>query len=99
MYKEWTPRRSWKERKRAAKTRENDASQFFSQIQDPELIFYGHHSGVVGLSKCEVYQSLNDHELLQLGYDKVIFNQLSLGFFRYSLLLLQVLVFRITFLL
>ncbi|KAL2496793.1 S-adenosyl-L-methionine-dependent methyltransferase superfamily protein [Forsythia ovata] len=72
VYKEWTSRRPWKERKQAAKTRENGASQFFSQIQDPELIFYGRHSGVVGLSKCEVFQSVNNHELLQYGYDKVL---------------------------
>lgn len=70
IYKEWTPKRSWKERKRMAKARENIDSKMSSQIQDPELIFYGHHFGVVGLSKRDVYQNFNDVEILQFGYDK-----------------------------
>lgn len=67
IYREWTPRRPWKERKRIAK-----ASKTISQIEEPELIFYGRHSGVVGLSKHDVYQKANDHEISQFGYDKVL---------------------------
>ncbi|KAG8386797.1 hypothetical protein BUALT_Bualt03G0186200 [Buddleja alternifolia] len=68
-YREWTPRRPWKERKRVAKSRQDNAS---SEIIDPELIFYGRHSGVVGLNKCEVFKSVNDFEISQFGYDKVL---------------------------
>lgn len=71
IYNEWTPRRPWKERKRMAKARENIASKMCSQIQEPELIFYGRHSGVVGLSKLDVYRTVNDLEISQFGYDKV----------------------------
>ncbi|XP_047968920.1 uncharacterized protein LOC125212724 isoform X2 [Salvia hispanica] len=67
VYNMWTPRRPWKERKRIAK-----ASKTFSQIQEPELIFYGQHSGVVGLSKHNVYRKVNDQEISQFGYDKVL---------------------------
>lgn len=66
IYSKWTPRRPWKERKRIAK-----ASKTFSHIQEPELIFYGQHSGVVGLSKHYVYRKANDHEISRFGYDKV----------------------------
>ena len=72
VYKEWTSRRPWKERKRASKTKVNGTSQLVSQIQDPELIFYGPHSGVVGLRKNELYQNTHDNEVLNCGYDKVI---------------------------
>ncbi|KAH6836433.1 S-adenosyl-L-methionine-dependent methyltransferases superfamily protein [Perilla frutescens var. hirtella] len=67
IYNEWTPRRPWKERKRIAK-----ASKTISQIEEPELIFYGRQSGVVGLSKYDVYRKVNDHEISQFGYDKVL---------------------------
>ncbi|KAL3821410.1 hypothetical protein ACJIZ3_007315 [Penstemon smallii] len=72
VYKEWTSRRPWKERKRVAKALENTANKTFSQMQDPELIYYGRNSGVIGLSKYDVYRSVNDHEILQFGYDKVL---------------------------
>ncbi|PIN05474.1 16S rRNA (cytosine(967)-C(5))-methyltransferase [Handroanthus impetiginosus] len=72
IYNEWTPRRPWKERKRIAKARENISPNMFSKVQEPELIFYGHHSGVVGSSKRDVYQNFSDLEILRLGYDKVL---------------------------
>lgn len=53
-YKEWTSRRPWKERKKANKAQKNGNSQLVLQCQDPELIFYGLHSGVVGLSKSKL---------------------------------------------
>ncbi|KAL1567317.1 hypothetical protein AAHA92_02807 [Salvia divinorum] len=67
IYNKWTPRRKWKEQKRIAK-----AAKTLSQIQEPELIFYGQHSGVVGLSKHNVYRKVNNHEISQFGYDKVL---------------------------
>lgn len=39
--------------------------------QQPELIFYGKLSGVVGLSKNALHQTVCDSEILSLGYDKV----------------------------
>lgn len=72
VYKEWTSRRPWKERKREAKARASVASQLASRIHDPELIFYGRNSGVVGLSKSELYQTLHCSEVLHCGYDKVL---------------------------
>ncbi|XP_027076607.1 rRNA (cytosine-C(5))-methyltransferase NOP2C-like [Coffea arabica] len=72
IYKEWTSRRPWKERRKASKARENGAYKLFSQTQDPELIYYGRDSGVVGLSKNKVYEHLNDCKVSKYGYDKVL---------------------------
>ncbi|XP_059641141.1 multisite-specific tRNA:(cytosine-C(5))-methyltransferase trm4b [Cornus florida] len=72
IYKEWTSRRSYKERKRVAKARESAGSQLVSRLQDPELIFYGRRSGVVGLNKSDLYQTLCGNEVLHCGYDKVL---------------------------
>ncbi|WCJ32638.1 Ribosomal RNA small subunit methyltransferase F [Euphorbia peplus] len=70
-FREWTSRRLWKERKQAAKVRELSA-RALSAESDPELIFYGQDSGVVGLSKSELYQIVCDNEVLSRGYDKVL---------------------------
>ncbi|KAL1812517.1 hypothetical protein ACET3Z_022582 [Daucus carota] len=67
-YKEWTSRRPWKERKKANKAQKIGNLQLVLQNQDPELIFYGLHSGVVGLSKSKLYGSGLSHH----GYDKVL---------------------------
>lgn len=71
VYKEWSSRRPWKERKKASKVRENVAPKLFSQTQDPELIYYGRESGVIGLSKNEVCQDVTSYEVFEHGYDKV----------------------------
>lgn len=68
LYKEWTSRRPWKERKRANKEIKNGFSEL---IQDPELIYYGRCSGVVGMSKIELFKTVSSHEISQYGYDKV----------------------------
>ena len=39
--------------------------------ENPDLIFYGRHSGVVGLSKIELYKTVSDLEVSSYGYDKV----------------------------
>jgi len=70
-FREWTSRRPWKERKRAARARENAASRLVSETDHPELIFYGKSSGVVGLSKDELYQTVSSSEVSSSGYDKV----------------------------
>lgn len=72
MYKEWTSRRPWKERKRAHQAQKNGNSQLVVESHDPELIFYGLHSGVVGLSKSKLYDIANGSGLSHYGYDKVL---------------------------
>lgn len=71
IFREWTSRRPWKERKMATKARENAASKLVAENYNPELIFYGRDSGVVGLSKSELYQTMSSSEILSCGYDKV----------------------------
>ena len=70
-FKEWTSRRTWKERKQAARAREKGVT--IPASQQPELIFYGKRSGVVGLSKDELYQTVSDVEMLSCGYEKVTY--------------------------
>ncbi|TYJ47453.1 hypothetical protein E1A91_A02G190800v1 [Gossypium mustelinum] len=71
-FREWTSRRPWKERKRAAKARETMSLQSVTMSENPELIFYGRHSGVVGLSKNKLYKTVSDLEVSSCGYDKVL---------------------------
>ncbi|KAL9461756.1 hypothetical protein AB3S75_004702 [Citrus x aurantiifolia] len=71
-FREWTSRIPWKERKRAAKARENAASMAIVRSEHPELIFYGRHSGIVGLTKKEIYQNVCNSEVSSSGYDKVL---------------------------
>ncbi|OMO55819.1 Bacterial Fmu (Sun)/eukaryotic nucleolar NOL1/Nop2p [Corchorus capsularis] len=71
-FREWTSRRPWKERKRAAKAREGKSSQPVAVSENPELIFYGRHAGVVGISKNELYKTMSDLEASSCGYDKVL---------------------------
>ncbi|KAI9177959.1 hypothetical protein LWI28_021067 [Acer negundo] len=71
-FKEWTSRRPWKERKRTAKARESAATGLIANSKLPELIYYGHHSGVIGLSRSELYQSVCNGEVSNSGYDKVL---------------------------
>ncbi|KAK3183769.1 hypothetical protein Dsin_031055 [Dipteronia sinensis] len=71
-FKEWTSRRPWKERKRAAKARESAATGLIANSKHPELIYYGRHSGVIGLSRSELYQSVCNGEVSNSGYDKVL---------------------------
>ncbi|XP_061357179.1 rRNA (cytosine-C(5))-methyltransferase NOP2C isoform X1 [Gastrolobium bilobum] len=69
VFKEWSSRRPWKERKRAKKS---GTPQLVSRSQPPELIYYGQHSGVVGLTKGELYKTVSDNEIASHGYDKVL---------------------------
>lgn len=71
MFREWSSRRPWKERKRATKARERASSHLARESDPPELIFYGRNSGVVGLKKSELYQTVLSSEFLSHGYDKV----------------------------
>ncbi|KAI8537024.1 hypothetical protein RHMOL_Rhmol10G0302900 [Rhododendron molle] len=81
LYKEWTSRRPWKDKKKAAKARVTVASQLTSSTQDPELIYYGKNSGVVGLTRSEIYQTFRGNDVLRCGYDKIAgINQVSKDF-------------------
>ncbi|XP_058009128.1 uncharacterized protein LOC110643230 isoform X2 [Hevea brasiliensis] len=71
-FKEWTSRRPWKERKKASKATKHAASAFVAESDRPELIFYGRNSGVLGISKSELYQIVCSCEVLSCGYDKVL---------------------------
>ncbi|GJW62710.1 hypothetical protein Tco_0112045 [Tanacetum coccineum] len=62
LYKEWTSRRPWKERKKAIKEREKGSLHLISHKEDPEMIYYGLQSGVVGLSKSELVQTVSSHD-------------------------------------
>ncbi|KAL6659496.1 hypothetical protein ACP70R_003536 [Stipagrostis hirtigluma subsp. patula] len=70
-FSEWTSRRSWKDRQKNKKA--NAAgSQHLQSTSEPELIYYGKHSGLVGLRKCDILCSSVDQEACASGYDKVL---------------------------
>ncbi|KAK7293680.1 hypothetical protein RJT34_16553 [Clitoria ternatea] len=69
VFKEWIGRRPWKERKRANKS---CTRQLVSMSQPPELIYYGQHSAIIGLTKGELYKSLSDNEIANHGYNKIL---------------------------
>ncbi|KEH20375.1 NOL1/NOP2/sun family RNA methylase, putative [Medicago truncatula] len=69
VFKEWTSRRPWKERKR---TKKCGTPQVVSKSHPPELIYYGGHSGVIGLTKGELYKTASKNEIASYGYDKVL---------------------------
>ncbi|CAA7056985.1 unnamed protein product [Microthlaspi erraticum] len=68
-FQQWTSRRPYKERKQAAKARNHPVLPQYGQ---PEIIFYGQSSGVIGLQKKELYRSLDQQEYAFCGYDKVL---------------------------
>lgn len=67
-FKQWTSRKPYKERKQEAKARNSFA---LPQNGQPEIIFYGQSSGVIGLKKKELYPSLDQNDYAYCGYDKV----------------------------
>ncbi|KAJ4975355.1 hypothetical protein NE237_000461 [Protea cynaroides] len=72
VFKEWTSRRLWKERKLASKSRNYNTSELVLGAQEPEMLFYGRCTGVVGLTKNEVLKTSSGNEALHSGYDKVL---------------------------
>lgn len=80
-FREWTSRRPYKERKKATKALKTISSQLARGTQNQELIFYGQHSGVVGLTRSELYQPACESEVSRQGYDKVNCAVKSVGFF------------------
>uniref|UniRef100_A0A0D9VFH9 SAM-dependent MTase RsmB/NOP-type domain-containing protein n=1 Tax=Leersia perrieri TaxID=77586 RepID=A0A0D9VFH9_9ORYZ len=71
IFSEWTSKRSWKERQKSKKAK-TAGSPHLTSISEPELIYYGKHSGLVGLRKCDVLRPSADVEALTSGYDKVL---------------------------
>ncbi|GAB2279460.1 hypothetical protein Dimus_014099 [Dionaea muscipula] len=69
---EWTSRRPWKERKCAAKARGNNSMQFALPGVEPELIYYGRYSGVIGCTRDELFQIAGGIDYCSWGYDKVL---------------------------
>ncbi|RLM61128.1 uncharacterized protein C2845_PM14G01940 [Panicum miliaceum] len=70
-FSEWTSRRSWKDRQKAKKLNAT-GSQHLLASSEPELIYYGKHSGLVGLCKSDVLCPAVDDEACTSGYDKVL---------------------------
>ncbi|XP_020580548.1 uncharacterized protein LOC110024747 isoform X2 [Phalaenopsis equestris] len=71
-FKEWTSKRTWKDRKDATKrkTATNDLTSL--ECSEPELIFYGRYSGVVGMSRNNLFHTVDAVESSTSGYDKVL---------------------------
>ncbi|XP_020580551.1 uncharacterized protein LOC110024747 isoform X5 [Phalaenopsis equestris] len=70
-FKEWTSKRTWKDRKDATKrkTATNDLTSL--ECSEPELIFYGRYSGVVGMSRNNLFHTVDAVESSTSGYDKL----------------------------
>jgi hypothetical protein len=69
-FPEWTSRRSWKDRQKTKKANANGPQHLLATLE-PELIYYGKHSGLVGLCKSDVFCPSVDNEACTSGYDKV----------------------------
>lgn len=70
IFPEWTSRRSWKDRQKTRKANAN-GQQHLLAASEPELIYYGKHSGLVGQCKSDVFCPSVDDEACTSGYDKV----------------------------
>lgn len=73
---EWTSKRSWKDRQKSKKAR-MAGSPHLTSTSEPELIYYGKHSGLVGLRKCDAIRPSADDEAQTSGYDKVFHRNLK----------------------
>uniref|UniRef100_A0A804RCV3 SAM-dependent MTase RsmB/NOP-type domain-containing protein n=1 Tax=Zea mays TaxID=4577 RepID=A0A804RCV3_MAIZE len=71
IFPEWTSRRSWKDRQKTRKANAN-GQQHLLAASEPELIYYGKHSGLVGQCKSDVFCPSVDDEACTSGYDKVL---------------------------
>lgn len=72
IYGEWTSRKTWKERKQSRMAQQMNNSKKSSEPREPELIFYGKSSGIVGLKKLDVFQNGNELDASKTGYNKVL---------------------------
>ncbi|KAK1304270.1 hypothetical protein QJS10_CPB11g01853 [Acorus calamus] len=70
--KEWSPKRSWKERKSARRSTNGSASELVRTTAQVELLYYGRHSGMVGRSKRDFFIERGDSDASAFGYDRVL---------------------------
>ncbi|KAM0919368.1 hypothetical protein ACQ4PT_008277 [Festuca glaucescens] len=70
IFSEWTSKRLWKERQKSKKTKAA-GSPHPTSTSEPELIYYGKDSGLVGLQKHYVLCPSTDEAACTSGYDKV----------------------------
>lgn len=69
-FSEWTSKRSWKDRQKSKKAKAA-GSPHPPSTSEPELIYYGKDSGLVGLQKRYVLCPSTDAAACTSGYDKV----------------------------
>lgn len=72
IYREWTSKRTWRERHDSRKGKSLNDSNKSLEHKEPELIFYGKCSGIVGLGRSVVFQTGDGFKALKEGYDKVL---------------------------
>ena len=70
IFSEWTSKRSWKDRQKSKKAKAA-GSLHPPSTSEPELIYYGKDSGLVGLQKHYVLRPSTDAAACKSGYDKV----------------------------
>lgn len=71
IFSEWTSKRSWKDRQKSKKAKAA-GSPHLPSTSEPELIYYGKDSGLVGLQKRYVLHPSTDAAACTSGYDKVL---------------------------
>lgn len=71
-FREWTSMRTWKDRKNAAKSKTATSDHTSLEPSEPDLIFYGRDSGVVGMHRNELFHKVDATESSISGYDKVL---------------------------
>ncbi|KAK1256909.1 hypothetical protein QJS04_geneDACA016408 [Acorus gramineus] len=72
VLKEWSPKRSWKERKSARRSTNGTGPELVRAMAQMELLYYGRHSGMVGHSKRDLFITRGDSEASVSGYDRVL---------------------------
>ncbi|VAI88182.1 unnamed protein product [Triticum turgidum subsp. durum] len=71
IFSEWTSKRSWKDRQKSKKAKAA-GSPHLPSTSEPELIYYGKDSGLIGLQKRYVLHPSTDAAACTSGYDKVL---------------------------
>eukprot|EP00249_Psilotum_nudum_P020642 c27790_g1_i1 orf=440-1945(+) len=71
---EWTSRRTRKEKQLAQRARMWEERMDYPEEKEPELFFYGAYSGIVGMTKDDLFGNAckDGKRTLEFGYDKVL---------------------------
>lgn len=72
IYQEWTSKRTRRERRDSRKEKSLKNSNKSLELKEPQLIFYGKCSGIVGVGRSVVFQAGDGIKALRAGYDKVL---------------------------